>query len=218
MPLCGSAACEPLPVMRIRNSLLEAMIGPLQIAKSPAARPGQLCMPKIASMGKRSNRPSFIISRAPPPPSSAGWKMQWTVPEKRSRWAASSCAAASSIATWPSWPQACMRPGMRLACAKVLCSVIGSASMSARRPMARFEPPGALPRIVPTTPVRPSPRCTSMPQPSSVRAMTSAVRTSSKQSSGWAWMSRRIATMGARSGAFMAGHLSVCVFWNHPVP
>ena len=39
----------------------------------PTSRPGQLCAPKTASIGNFSNRPSRIISRAPPPPSSAGW-------------------------------------------------------------------------------------------------------------------------------------------------
>ena len=40
--------------------------------KVPAGEPGQLCMPKTAFIGKRSNSPSSIILRAPPPPSSAG--------------------------------------------------------------------------------------------------------------------------------------------------
>ena len=73
MPLCGSAACEPLPRMRMRNSLLEAITGPDFSANCPTCRPGQLWAPKMASIGNCSNRPSLIISRAPPPPSSAGW-------------------------------------------------------------------------------------------------------------------------------------------------
>jgi hypothetical protein len=36
-----------------------------------------------------------------------------------------------------------------------------------------------------------------MPHSASLAATTSAVRTSSKQSSGWAWMSRRTAAMDA---------------------
>jgi len=52
-----------------------------------------------------------------------------------------------------SWPQACMRAVLRTV-VEVLSSSIGSASMSARRPMAR----GLLPtRTVPTTPVLPTP-------------------------------------------------------------
>ena len=73
MPLCGIAAWAPLPRTTMRKTLLEANAGPSQTANCPAFRPGQLCAPKIASIGKRSNRPSRIISRAPPPPSSAGW-------------------------------------------------------------------------------------------------------------------------------------------------
>ena len=76
MPLCGIAACEPLPRTVILNSLLEANEGPDRSAKCPTGIPGQLCMPKIASIGNSLNRPSLIISRAPPPPSSAGWKIR----------------------------------------------------------------------------------------------------------------------------------------------
>ena len=76
MPLCGIAACEPLPWIVIVNSLLDANAGPLLSANWPAFRPGQLWAPNTASIGNFSNRPSRIISRAPPPPSSAGWKMR----------------------------------------------------------------------------------------------------------------------------------------------
>ncbi len=74
MPLCGIAACAPLPRIVILNSLLLAKHGPFFTANWPTCMPGQLCAPKIASIGNLSNRPSLIISRAPPPPSSAGWK------------------------------------------------------------------------------------------------------------------------------------------------
>ena len=60
----------------MRNSLLDAKQGPLLSANCPTAMPGQLCAPNTASIGNFSNRPSFIISRAPPPPSSAGWKIR----------------------------------------------------------------------------------------------------------------------------------------------
>ena len=62
--------------------------------------------------------------------------------------------------------------------------------MSARRPIARSP---RRPRTTPTTPVPPTPRWVSMPSASRWRATSSAVRCSSKASSGWAWMSRRIA-------------------------
>jgi hypothetical protein len=67
-------------------------------------------MPKTSSMPKRSNKPSSIIARAPAPPSSAGWKMTTTVPAKL-RVSARYLAAPSSMAVWPSWPQACILPG-----------------------------------------------------------------------------------------------------------
>ena len=52
-------------------------------ANSPTGMPGQLCRPYTASHGKRSNRPSSTIARPPPSFSSAGWKMNCTVPSKR---------------------------------------------------------------------------------------------------------------------------------------
>jgi hypothetical protein len=76
--------------------------------------PGMLCMPKMASQGKRSNRPSSIIFTAPPRPSSAGWKIRFSVPLNRP-FSARCFAAASSMAVWPSWPQACITPVWQLA-------------------------------------------------------------------------------------------------------
>ncbi len=155
-PLCGIAACAPLPVTVISNSFDDAIIGPAVTPNVPTPAPGQLCIPNTASHGKRSKRPSSIITRAPPPPSSAGWKITWTVPSKR-RDSARYCAAASSIAVWPSWPHACIRPSWTDLCANALCSCSGSASMSARRPTDRVDVPAD---SVPTTPVVASPRST----------------------------------------------------------
>ncbi|CFN63580.1 Uncharacterised protein [Bordetella pertussis] len=156
--------------------------------------PGMLCMPNTASHGKRSNRPSSIMARAPAlPPSSAGWKMKCTVPSK-SRCAARYCAAPSSMAVWPSWPQPCMRPSMVERCAKRLCSGIGKASMSARSPM-RLPPEPA--RSTPTTPVLPSPVCTSSPHSRNFSATRADVRVSLNANSGWAWISRRNAVRSA---------------------
>ena len=73
-PLCGIAAWAPRPTTSMWNSLFDAKAGPLHSANCPTPRPGQLCAPKMASIGKRSKSPSSIITRAPPPPSSAGWK------------------------------------------------------------------------------------------------------------------------------------------------
>ncbi len=86
----------------------------------------------------------------------------------KSRVSASRWAAASSMVVWPSWPQACILPGTVEAHSAPVSSMIGRASMSARRPMAR---PDLLdcPRITPTTPVRPIPSTTSS-TPASRRA------------------------------------------------
>jgi hypothetical protein len=77
---------------------------------------------------------------------------------------------------------------------------MGSASMSARSPMAR----GLLPtRMVPTTPVLPMPVVTSKPHSSSLLATIREVRSSSKPSSGWAWISRRMAVSSADAAAIL---------------
>ena len=93
--------------------------------------------------------------------------MTSTVPSK-ARLSASAFAAPRSMVVWPSWPQACILPGTVEAHSAPVSSTIGSASMSARRPMAR---PDLLddPRITPTTPVRPIPSTTSS-TPASRRA------------------------------------------------
>ncbi len=59
-------------------------------------------------MPKRSSTPSSTIAFAPPLPSSAGWNKKQTVPATSSRRPVTMRAAPSSIATCPSWPQACM--------------------------------------------------------------------------------------------------------------
>ena len=197
MPLSGRAPWAPLPVILMSNRPPPAICGPERMANLPTASLGLLCRPKICSQGNFSNSPSFTIASAPPRPSSAGWKMKWTVPSKL-RVADRYCAAPSSMVVWPSWPQACMRPLCWLLWSKVLCSSIGRASMSARMPMAR----GLLPtRMVPTTPVLPMPVVTSQPHSLSLPATIFDVRSSSKPSSGWAWMSRRMAVSSAATAA-----------------
>ncbi len=140
---------------------------------------GLLWIAKTASQGNFSNSPSSIITFAPPPPSSAGWKIKWTAPSKF-RVSLSIFAAPSSMAVWPSWPQACMRPDSSSG-GELVGSSIGRQSMSARRPIDFSELPL---RSVPTSPVLPSPRVTSRPHSCSLAATTSEVRFSSKASSG----------------------------------
>ncbi|MNQ14469.1 hypothetical protein D3C85_274200 [compost metagenome] len=135
---------------------MAAIAGPVTQPTCPAPTPGQLCRPKTASHGKRVNRPSSIIFFAPAPSSSAGWKIRCSVPRKLPA-SARKRAAASRIAVWPSWPQACITPAFSLAYGRPVASWIGSASMSARMPRLR---PGPR-RSVPTTPVPARPVVTS---------------------------------------------------------
>ena len=155
-PSPGWAAWPPTPCSVMVMFSLDAMNAPLRNSRCPGGWPGMLCMAKMASHGKRSNRPSSIILRAPPRPSSAGWKMRLSVPLNcpcLAKW----CAAASSMAVWPSWPHACISPAWQLAWSRPVASVMGSASMSARRPRRRWPVPR---RSWPTTPVPPRPRVT----------------------------------------------------------
>ena len=109
--VCGCPPWPPRPVTTMEKLSDDAMSGPGRNAKSPTGMPGMLCIPNTRSMPKRSMSPSSTISLPPPPPSSAGWKMTTAVPSK-ARVSARYCAAPSSIAVCPSWPQACIAPGV----------------------------------------------------------------------------------------------------------
>ncbi len=144
----------------------------------------------------------MIISLAPPSSpaggsSSAGWKMNFTEPARRSRRPASTVATLIRMATWASWPQACMTPTdspfqvVRSfeANGTSARSSTGSPSMSARRATTG---PGRAPCSRPTTPVTPtSVRTSSKPSSRRCAATMPAVRTSRLPSSGWACRSRR---------------------------
>ena len=71
-----------------------------------------------------------------------------TAPRRRARRGARrrSCAAPSSIAVWPSCPQACITPGRVETCGMSFSSRIGSASMSARRTTTLPGPGAVQPR------------------------------------------------------------------------
>ena len=159
-PASGRAPCAPLPVTVMSKKAPPAIIAPVRMANLPTGRPGRLCMPKTASHGKRSNSPSSIIASAPPRPSSAGWKMKLDRAVEIARLGEIARRAQQHRGV------AVMAAGMHPAraccerCAKSFASRIGSASMSARSPIERGELPT---RSTPTTPVLPTPRCTSMP-------------------------------------------------------
>ena len=94
--------------VQVHAELIQVLAGNAVVAKTP-------------SQGNFWNRPSSTITRPPPRPSSAGWKMKWTVPLKLLL-SARYRAAPSSIVVWPSWPQACILFLLIEACAKVLRS------------------------------------------------------------------------------------------------
>ena len=108
----------------------------------------------------------------------------------------SAWAAASSIATWVSWPQACMTPTVfpsqvavaLLANGRSTSSLTGSASMSAR---SATTGPGRPPSITATTPVLATPVRGSSPNERSRSATNFAVSTSRLPSSGFWWRWRR---------------------------
>lgn len=156
-----------------------------------------------------SSTPSLIISRAPPNPSSAGWKQSFTVPRNEAADAPRTRAAPSSAATCASWPHACMTPGACEIKGQSPVSCRGSASMSARSRMQGPAPPP--PRMSATTPVRPQPSTTSL-TPGIARssaATRAAVSCSAKDSSGCAWKWRRNdtihASMATTSGTRVVG-------------
>ena len=80
-----------------------------------------------------ASRPSSSMCLAPSWPSSPGWNMNATRPRSEPRRALSSLAAPASIATWVSWPHACMAPSTVLLNSRSVSSCIGRASMSPRR-------------------------------------------------------------------------------------
>ena len=121
--------------------------------------------------------------------------MKYTVPSKLCFFA-SAAAAPSSIAVWPSWPQACILPAIFDACVTPDFSWMCSASRSARSPIASLPEPL---RRTPTTPVFASPVCTSSPNERSLSATNAAVASSSNAVSGCAWMWWRQAFMSGTS-------------------
>ena len=114
MPPQGAApwVCRPRTTMRSQSAL--AIVLPARYDSCPT-RSGPTCSPKMTSGRGFSKAPSSSISSAPPrspsgAPSSAGWKMNLTVPGRSSRTEASTSATPMRMATWLSWPQACMTP------------------------------------------------------------------------------------------------------------
>ena len=71
---------------------------PARVLSEPNAD-GHTCRPKIAEGRGFCRAPSAIIASAPPSPSSAGWKMNFTVPGMRSFMPANTSAVPIMMAT-----------------------------------------------------------------------------------------------------------------------
>ena len=90
--------------------------GPEPLCRRPSSGGEPFVWKAITALGfSFAKMPSSTIIRAPPrspvgTPSSAGWKMNMTVPGSRSRRSASTEAVPSSAAVCTSWPQACITP------------------------------------------------------------------------------------------------------------
>ena len=93
--------------------------------------------------------PSLHITLAPPPPSSAGWKIKATFPEKFLV-SHKYLAAPKSIVVCPSCPQGCITPSCLDLYFLLVNSANGNASISALRPIVF---PFNLPLIIATIPV-----------------------------------------------------------------
>ena len=158
---CGRAAWPPTAFHGDRHAVGRRHERPAaEVERAAPGLPGWLCMPKIASHGKRSNRPSASMRFAPQsmPASSAGWKMRLHRAGEiaRRREMLRRAEQHRRVAVVAARVHDAFVPA-RVRQAGLL-PVIGSASMSARRPMLRVPLPAL---SVPTTPVPPTLRVTS---------------------------------------------------------
>ncbi len=166
----GEAPCPPCPCSFTVHESEQAIIGPARQPSTPGGSGLHRCTPKIASTPS-SARPSSTTARAPctnSADSSEGWKISRTEPCSCVFTSQSIRTAPSSMAMWPSCPQACMTPRCREENGSPVSSAIGSASMSARRATRR---PGSPPAMSAMTPVgRPRVPTATFSQPISVSA------------------------------------------------
>ena len=87
---------------------------PSRVATSPRLNvSGMRWMAAAASTRGFSSTPALIMASLPQissgaVPSSSGWNMSFTQPASSASCALRMRAAPSSMAVWPSWPQACM--------------------------------------------------------------------------------------------------------------
>ena len=193
---CGMEAWPPLPRTLTRILSDEASSGPVRPANTPLGMLGEMCRAKAAS-GIGSIRPSSSMKRAPWWPSSPGWNMNITVPDSVSRFSHRARAAPASIATWVSWPQACIAPRVCDEYSSSVSSTSGSASMSPRSSTVR---PLAGPRRMARMPLVDGPSRISSGRPASAAFTLAVVRGRSSPSSGSAWIARRrVMASGSRA-------------------
>ena len=104
---CGIAPCPPRPSISIEKLSTAAISAPRLIPTRPTGIGLRGWRPSVPATP--SSAPSATQDSAPPCPSSAGWYRNRN-PRSGGR-PTSRSATASAIAMWPSWPQACIRPG-----------------------------------------------------------------------------------------------------------
>jgi len=109
---CGAAPWPPREPSLISNSFEPAYTPPTFAPIVPTGSSLLRCMAKQMSGFTQSSTPSLIIAPAPSPPSSAGWNRNATEPFCCAFFAVMSLAMTSPTAVCPSWPQACMSPGV----------------------------------------------------------------------------------------------------------
>ena len=163
----------------ISNLSADARRAPARVAIFPA---GLLAVTWIANARSTPlSTPSSIMYLAPWNPSSPGWNMKRILPVKLSLFSDSRRAALASMATWVSWPQACIFPAFADLKSDGKSSCSGRASMSPRRSTVG---PGLPESRSATTDVVDSPSVMSRPSPVRASVIRFCVRGRSSPSSG----------------------------------
>ena len=109
----GYAPWACLPLTTILNGSTAAMIPPWRYRTLPTSVLALICSPNIASTSGFLSTPSSTMTSAPPrsprgAPSSAGWKINFTLPCNSFFIPVKISAAPINMATWVSCPHACI--------------------------------------------------------------------------------------------------------------
>ena len=176
----GSEAWPPAPLTRMRSVSDEAMIGPCRVLTQPLGRADVMWMARRRrdragrAVGERRDVEQALVQHVAGAVVAllAGLEHEQDAAGEVGRRAASSRAEPASMATWVSWPQACIAPSTSLAKSSPVCSGIGRASMS---PRSRIVGPGLPPVSRAAMPLVDSCSVTSRSRPSSSSRMRSLV-------------------------------------------